>query len=89
DALAGLDAPSGIEAGEEPGPPVRGNGYEQAGERLPASWREAITRAEASGFLREALGADCLRIFTAIKRQEWERFEAEVTDADWRWGSGL
>ncbi len=80
---------AGIEAGEEPGPPVRGNGYEQAGERLPASWREAITRAEASGFLREALGADCLRIFTAIKRQEWERFEAEVTDADWRWGSGL
>lgn len=79
-------AARGIEQKLDPGPPVEGNGYAQAGERtLPAGWREALAAAEASTFLPDALGADFMKIFLAIKRQECERFLAEVTELDYAW----
>jgi glutamine synthetase len=86
--LAGIER--GIEQGVDPGPPVVGNGYaaaEAAGARreLPATWHEAIERAGVSEFLRQALGAEFLAIFLAIKRQECERFSAEVTELDRLW----
>jgi glutamine synthetase len=69
---------------------VVGNGYalaEAAGARreLPATWHEAIERAAESEFLRQALGPEFLKIFLAIKRQECERFSAEVTELDRLW----
>lgn len=73
----------------DPGAPVLANGYDHPGERIPATWLDAIERAEASAFLREALGADFLRVYTAIKRQEWDKFDAEVSELDWRWGLGI
>ena len=86
--LAGIER--GIEQGVDPGPPVVGNGYaaaEAASARreLPATWHEAIERAGVSEFLRQALGAEFLAIFLAIKRQECERFSAEVTELDRLW----
>ena len=79
-------AARGIERELDPGPPVEGNGYEQAGERqLPGSWRRAIMVAERSDFLREALGADFMKIFLAIKLQECTRFSAEVSELDYAW----
>lgn len=77
----------GMAQGMDPGPPVEGNGYRAAGLRreLPQTWQEAIDRAEGSVFLREALGADFLKIFLAIKRQECERFSAQVTEIDRSW----
>jgi glutamine synthetase len=89
---------AGIERGTlqrlDPGPPVVGNGYAiaeaavgEAGARreLPATWHEAIERAATSDFLRQTLGAEFLSIFLAIKRQECERFSAEVTELDRLW----
>jgi glutamine synthetase len=92
--LAGIER--GIAQAIEPGPAVVGNGYAAAGAAgtvgstgarrdLPATWHEAIERAATSEFLSQALGADFLPIFLAIKRQECERFSAEVTELDRLW----
>ena len=82
----GCAAAQGIAQKLDPGPPVEGNGYEQAGERtLPGSWRRAIMAAERSQFLRDALGAEFMKIFLAIKLQECTRFSAEVSELDYAW----
>lgn len=83
--LAGIER--GIEGTFDPGPPVIGNGYQLAGQRreLPQTWQEAIDRAAESPFLQHALGSEFLKIFLAIKRQECERFSAEVTELDRAW----
>jgi glutamine synthetase len=76
----------GMERQMDPGPPVEGNGYAQAGEgAMPASWREALAAAEHSLFLRETLGEEFVKIFLAIKRQEYARFSAEVSELDYAW----
>jgi len=76
----------GMRARLDPGPPIEGNGYAQAGERtLPRTWYEALERAEQSKFLRDALGKEFLDVFLAIKRQECERFSSQVTELDFAW----
>jgi glutamine synthetase len=76
----------GIRENLDPGPPVEGNGYAQVKERvLPTTWRRALMLAERSEFLGDALGADFLKIFLAIKEQECERFSAEVSELDYAW----
>jgi glutamine synthetase len=76
----------GIERSIDPGPPVEGNGYEQmrAGE-LPTQWPAALERAANSEFLADALGADFLEVFLAVKRRECEKFGALVTNRDYEW----
>lgn len=76
----------GIERRIDPGPPVQGNGYENApaGE-LPTQWHAAIERAARSEFLADALGAEFLQVFLAIKRRECEKFGALVSDRDYEW----
>ena len=70
----------------DPGAPVEGNGYAQAGARtLPGSWREALDLAARSEFLEETLGKDLLKVFLAIKNQECARFSAEVSELDYAW----
>lgn len=84
--LAGIQA--GIERAADPGPPVTGNGYAAAAgspRELPLTWHEAIERAAASDFLQAAFGAEFLKIFLAIKRQECERFSGLVTELDRAW----
>lgn len=88
--LAGLER--GIDHKLDPGPPVTGNGYRQstdslsaAPRELPQTWQEAIDRAAASPFLPDALGEGFLKVFLAIKRQECDRFSAEVTELDRAW----
>jgi len=79
-------AEHGLRGELDPGPPVEGNGYAQAGERtLPRTWQEALERAAGSEFLRAALGKEFLAIYLAIKKQECERFSAQVTELDYAW----
>jgi glutamine synthetase len=79
-------ADTGMRAKLDPGPPIEGNGYAQAGERiLPRTWQESLERAARSEFLRAALGAEFLEIFLAIKQQECARFSAQVTELDYAW----
>jgi glutamine synthetase len=83
--LAGIEY--GIAHELDPGTPVTGNGYRDPATKreLPQTWQEAIDRAADSRFLSDALGADFLKIFLAIKRQECDRFSAEVTELDRSW----
>ena len=82
--LAGMA--HGIERGIDPGPPVEGNGYEQApaGEQ-PTQWHAALERAARSEFLAEALGREFLDVYLAVKQRECEKFGALVTDRDYEW----
>ncbi len=82
--LAGIE--KGLREALDPGPPTEGNGYVQAAAReFPATWHEALDRAEQSAFLRDALGAGTLANYIGIKRQECARFSAQVTELDYAW----
>ena len=83
--LAGIG--HGIEGRLDPGPPVTGNGYEQAAhltELMPPDWRSAIAAARASAFLKEALGADLHRTFTSVKQAEYLRVARTISDVDYQ-----
>jgi glutamine synthetase len=79
-------AAHGLRERLDPGAPVEGNGYQQPGVRtLPGNWREALDSAAKSEFLEETLGKEFLKIFLAIKNQEYARFSAEVSELDYAW----
>ncbi|MGO4853794.1 glutamine synthetase family protein [Phaeovulum sp. W22_SRMD_FR3] len=69
----------------DPGPETTGNGYDTEGDLLPmpGDWREAIRAAQGSAFLREALGEDMHRTFTAIKAAEYARVARTIADVDY------
>jgi glutamine synthetase len=65
---------------------VEGNGYAQADTGgLPLAWHAALERAAGSEFLADALGRDFLDVFLAVKRREFDKFAALVTDRDYEW----
>ena len=81
--LAGMRR--GVAGRIDPGPHVTGNGYAApASEALPMDWRGAIETAAGSDFLAEALGPRMRDVFVALKRAEYRRFMAEVTEQDYR-----
>ena len=84
--LAGLH--HGLRERLDPGAPVEGNGYEQARDVLPTDWLTALNRLEQSAWARDALGEDFLRVYLAIKREEYRQFMGEVGEQDWRWYLG-
>lgn len=69
----------------DPGPETTGNGYEAGADApaIPVDWRSAIEAAKASAFLREALGEDMHRTFTAIKAAEYARVMRTVSEVDY------
>jgi len=82
--LAGIA--KGLDEGIDPGPETTGNGYEAAaseGEAMPADWKTAIEAAKSSEFLKEALGEDLHRTFTAIKQSEYLRVARTVSELDY------
>ncbi len=81
--LAGIH--HGIKNQIDPGEAIVGNGYEQARETLPTDWLTALRTLEQSAWAKEALGEEFLRIFLAIKWEEFRQFVGEVGEQDWRW----
>jgi glutamine synthetase len=51
----------------------------------PSASARNSERAANSGFLADALGADFLAVFLAVKRRECEKFGALVTNRDYEW----
>ena len=49
---------------------------------IPVDWRSAIEAAKASAFLKDALGEDMHRTFTAIKAAEYARVARTVSEVD-------
>ena len=52
---------------------------------MPTQWHAALERAARSEFLAEALGAEFLEVYLAVKRRECEKFGALVSDRDYEW----
>jgi glutamine synthetase len=83
--LAGIA--KGLDEQLDPGPEVIGNGYEAASDNtssMPPDWRSAIEAAKASRFLKQALGEDMHRTFTAIKHAEYLRVARTVSELDYQ-----
>ncbi len=69
----------------DPGPETTGNGYAEAQDAppIPVDWRTAIEAARASAFLKDSLGEDMHRTFTAIKAAEHARVARTVSEVDY------
>jgi glutamine synthetase len=80
--LAGIR--KGLAEKLDPGPETTGNGYEggQDAPPIPVDWRSAIEVAKGSAFLKQALGEDMHRTFTAIKAAEYARVARTVSEVD-------
>jgi glutamine synthetase len=79
--LAGLR--HGLAHQIDPGPETTGNGYDVPSDVvIPQDWRSAIEAATASAFLKEALGAEMHRTFTAVKSAEYARVSRTVSEVD-------
>ena len=77
----------GIARDLDPGEPEERNIYQAMEEgkqvkKLPMSLGEALNRLEKDPVIQSALPGEMLRIFTEYKQDEWERFNATVTDWD-------
>ena len=66
----------------DPGPETTGNGYAADAGDIPRDWRAAIEAARDSVFLKEALGAEMHRTFTAVKAAEYARVARTIPDVD-------
>ncbi|MEO7240819.1 MAG: glutamine synthetase family protein [Sphingomicrobium sp.] len=79
----------GITGKFDPGPAIVGNGYEAApaddADPMPANWFAAVDRFAASALMKEYLGARFVEVYTAVKRQEQDRYFAEVPELDYAW----
>lgn len=68
----------------DPGPETTGNGYEDdEAANIPRDWRSAIEAAQKSSFLKDALGEDMHRTFTAVKAAEYARVARTIADVDY------
>jgi glutamine synthetase len=84
--LAGIH--HGITRQLDPGAPVEGNGYAQATQMLPTDWLTSLDALSGSQWAHEAMGEDFLKVYLAIKREEYRQFMGEVGEQDWRWYLG-
>lgn len=80
--LAGMHY--GIKNKIDPGQPVTGNAYRD--ERvLPVNWYHTLEAFDHSAFITDYFGAEFQRIYSALKWEERERFNAEVSSLDHQW----
>lgn len=63
-------------------PPIEGKGLYEGRDlpKLPETLDDALMALEADAEMVELLGAEFVRVFTAVKRAELNRFRAHVTD---------
>ncbi|MDF2233366.1 glutamine synthetase family protein [Albimonas sp. CAU 1670] len=67
----------------DPGPETTGNAYDaDAGAEIPRDWNAAIAAAQGSAFLKDALGEEMHRTFTAVKAAEYARVARTIPDVD-------
>jgi glutamine synthetase len=69
---------SGIEQGLAP-PPKCETPYDGTAERLPASLLDAIIAFEGSTMFRQAFGDECVDYLVRLKRAEWDRYVAALS----------
>lgn len=81
----------GIENGLEPAEPVEGDAYSESEEAmvLPNKWEDATSAFENSAVLRDYLGEEFQRVFSAAKRQEQRLLSERITDVEYEAYLGL
>ncbi|WP_127103906.1 glutamine synthetase family protein [Pararhodobacter zhoushanensis] len=79
--LAGIRR--GIEQRIEPGAETTGNGYDHHAGGIPRDWRSAIEAAKGSAFLKDALGDEMHRTFTAVKAAEYTRVARAIPELEY------
>ncbi len=73
----------GLRGKIDPGPETTGNGYQSSDTTLiPVDWRSAIVATQGSAFLKDALGEDMHRTFTAVKAAEYARVARTISEVD-------
>jgi glutamine synthetase len=77
----------GLDRNLDPGPPEERNIYEaMAGgkdvKRIPMNFGDALDALEADDVIKGALPGEMLTVFMHYKRDEWNRFCAQVSDWD-------
>ncbi|MCF6272655.1 MAG: glutamine synthetase family protein [Rhodobacteraceae bacterium] len=70
----------GLEQRETPPAPTKGNAYEAGLAQLPGDWAAAIAAFETDTALERHLNPQFHDIFAAMKRQEFNRFAARMSD---------
>lgn len=75
-----LSALDGIDHELEPPPPTESPYESGGGELLPRTLGHAIEAFETSALYRKSMGDPIVDYLAAIKRSEWQRFNATVTD---------
>ncbi|MFB8277702.1 glutamine synthetase family protein [Nocardia colli] len=81
--LAAMD--DGLTGNLDPGPPSSANSYDSTPDprpTLPMNLGAALTALDRDEVLRAALPGDMYRVYTAHKRDEWERFLATTSEWD-------
>jgi len=73
----------GIEESLDPGPPVRGDGYQVDDASLPLYMPEALQIFGDSAFISSALGPALQRSFGLTKTQELEEFDRHITSLEY------
>ena len=79
--VAGLD---GLRSATDPPPPTTSPYHADAGPPLPRSLGEALGCFERSPLYRRAWGDEVVDYLAVLKRSEWNRFLAAVTDWEQR-----
>jgi glutamine synthetase len=74
----------GIQQKLDPGEPIEGDGYAQAGETLPAYQPEALKLFEGSEFIKRNLGKELQRIYSLSKWQENAEFRSRITELEYQ-----
>lgn len=79
--LAGMM--KGLDEAKNPPPAVETNAYTDDGlKRLSPFMDDAVERFDQSAFIKQAVGDEFCRIFTAIKRTEYTTFASHITNLE-------
>ncbi|MDJ0926683.1 MAG: glutamine synthetase family protein [Gammaproteobacteria bacterium] len=81
--LAGMH--HGIVTAAEPGPMVQAGEEVTHDATLPIRWEYALDAYDAGKILPQYLGQDYHRVFVSCRREECDRFRAEVSNRDYEW----
>jgi glutamine synthetase len=81
----------GIENSLEPVPPIEGDAYAESDDAwvLPNTWEDATNAFANSAILREYLGEEFQRVYSAAKRQEKRLLSERITDVEYEAYLGL
>jgi glutamine synthetase len=67
----------------DPGPAIKGNGYEQPAPDMPTNWLAALEALRKSKVMGTYLDPDFIEHFATLKEIEADRFYAEPTELDY------